>query len=382
MGTIRRRESGRYQARYRGPDGRERARTFRRKEDARAWIAAGESAKQRGDWIDPRAGALPFSEYAESWFNAKADVRPRTLINVRGRLDNYVLPRFGHRRLASIQPSEVREWVADLTRSALAAETVKAIYLTLAQVMRTAYIDRLIGRSPCMGIQLPKATPGEEPRFLSPTEVARLAETITPRYRAVIYTAAYAGLRAGEITALKRSRLDLARGTLDVTEAFSEVRGALVAGPTKTGKRRTLLIPQFLSELLAEHLHAYGSSDYVFTSARGGPVRHRNFSRRHFRPAVAAAGLPHELRFHDLRHTCAAILIATGANLQEVKTYLGHSSIRVTSDRYGHLFPTAAEAMRERLQQAFSAEHSEWRADGLRTVDRNGGPERGRQDGS
>jgi integrase len=319
--------------------------------------------------------------YADSWFGAKAELRPRSLINVRGRLDNYVLPRFGDRSLASIQPSEVREWVADLSRAELAAETVKAIYLTLAQVMRTAYIDRLIGRSPCVGVQLPKQSAGAETRFLTPAEVGRLANAIDPRYRALIYTAAYTGLRAGEITALKRTRLDMGRGTLDVVEAMSEVRGALVTGPTKTGKRRTLLIPRFLVQLVGQHLERYPSSDYVFTAAGGGPVRHRNFSARHFRPAVEAAELPGDLRFHDLRHTCAAILIATGANLQEVKTYLGHSSIRVTSDRYGHLFPTAAEAMRERLDKAFSGPEIERAADNLRTEESEKDPGTGGQDG-
>ena len=87
----------------------------------------------------------------EKWSNRKPN-RPRTMVNVRGRLENHVLPRFGPRRLASIQPSEVREWVADLSRAGLAPETVKAIYLTLGQIMKTAQIDRLIGRSPCVGV--------------------------------------------------------------------------------------------------------------------------------------------------------------------------------------------------------------------------------------
>ena len=88
---------------------------------------------------------------------------------------------------------------------------------------------------------------------------------------------------------------------------------------------------------------AYPSAEgYVFTAAEGGPVRHRNFYARHFKPAVRRAGLPSEVRFHDLRHTCAAWTIDRGHHMQEVKEHLGHSSIRVTSDRYGHLFPDAA----------------------------------------
>jgi integrase len=105
----------------------------------------------------------------------------------------------------------------------------------------------------------------------------------------LILTAAYTGLRAGELGALKVARLNLLRGTVDVVESLSEVRGQVTTGPTKTGARRSVALPRFLVRELEEHLAAYPSTGYVFTSAEGGPVRHRNFYRRHFKPAVAAA---------------------------------------------------------------------------------------------
>jgi hypothetical protein len=137
-----------------------------------------------------------------------------------------------------------------------------------------------------------------------------------------------------------------------VAESAGEVRGRRVVGPTKTGRVRTITLPAFLAQLLGEHIGNYPSPEgWVFTAAEGGPVRHRNFYARHYRPAVTRAGLPDDLRFHDLRHTCAAFLIAEGRHIEEVKDYLGHSSIRVTSDRYGRLFPKA----RVELAQAFDA---------------------------
>ena len=201
-----------------------------------------------------------------------------------------------------------------------------------------------------------------------------MADAITPRFRALILTAAYAGMRAGELTALKRRRVNLQAGSIDVVEAMGEVGGALVTGPTKTGKRRTLRIPPFLVDVLAQQMAEYQSLDYLFTATEGGPVRHRNFSARHFRPAVERARLSDELRFHDLRHTCAALLIAAGCHLQEVKTYLGHSSIRVTSDRYGHLFPKTAESIRDRLEETFRESRTDRAADFLRTPEANGKP--------
>jgi integrase len=110
-------------------------------------------------------------------------------------------------------------------------------------------------------------------------------------------------------------------------------------GPTKTRTRRTVTLPAFLVEMIGEHIARYPSqSGHVFTSPGGGPVRHRNYMARHFGAAVEASGLPTGLRFHDLRHTCAAILIAQGWNPKQVQERLGHASVKTSLDRYGHLF--------------------------------------------
>ena len=110
-------------------------------------------------------------------------------------------------------------------------------------------------------------------------------------------------------------------------------------GPTKTRTRRTVTLPAILVEMIGEHLARYPSeSGHVFTSPGGGPVRHRNYMARHFGAAVEASGLPAGLRFHDLRHTCAAILIAQGWNPKQIQARLGHASVKTSLDRYGHLF--------------------------------------------
>jgi integrase len=134
----------------------------------------------------------------------------------------------------------------------------------------------------------------------------------------------------------------------------------------KTGKRRTITVPRFLAELLAEHIDRYPSADgWLFTAAEGGPIHHHNMRRRHFKAAAVKVGLGaivkdeqgrkryEGVRFHDLRHTCAALLIKAGRHLEEVKQYLGHSSIRVTSDRYAHLFPEARAAMADALDALY-----------------------------
>lgn len=347
MASITKTEAGRWRVRFRAPDGGSRTRTFDRKLDAERFRAEVEHAQHVGMFVDPALGRRTFGDYSTSWLATKADLRPRTKINVEGRLRNHIEPVFGEVPLARIRPEHVRAFVASLTDDkGLAPATVKATYLVLAQVLATAEVDGLIGRTPCIGIRLPRDTGGDEPVFLTPDQIATLAEAITPRFRTLVLAAAYTGLRAGELAALRLERVNFLRGRLTVVEAMSEVRGRLITGPTKTGATREVPAPRFIVDELAEHVARYPSADgYVFTMAEGGPVRHRNLYRRHFRPAVATAELPDRLRFHDLRHTAAALMIDRGATPKQVQAILGHSTIRVTFDRYGHLFEGHADEL-------------------------------------
>ena len=124
--------------------------------------------------------------------------------------------------------------------------------------------------------------------FLSASEVQALAEAITPHFRTLIYVAAYTGLRAGELGALRRRDVDLLHGSLTVERALKDVSGQLIFGPTKTGKVRRVGMPKFLIDMLSGHLTALdgGPDSLVFRSPDGGPLRHGNFYRRHFRPTV------------------------------------------------------------------------------------------------
>jgi integrase len=194
----------------------------------------------------------------------------------------------------------------------------------------------------------------EEMRFLTPAEVAALAGAIDRRYRALVLVGAYGGLRIGELAGLRRARVDLLRGTVSVAEIVVEVGGVLHVGPPKTrASRRTVGLPRFVVEELAAHLGRPGDLEtLMFTAPQGGPLRLPAFRCRVWRPAVIAAGLD-GLRIHDLRHTAVALWIAAGANLKEVSARAGHSSVSFTLDRYGHLYPEADTALRDRLDALY-----------------------------
>jgi integrase len=217
----------------------------------------------------------------------------------------------------------------------------------------------LVKVNPCTNVDLPRSS-REEMLFLTAEEVRALAEAIDPWYRVLVYTAAYTGLRAGELLALRWSDVDLLRGVLHVRRALKDVNGNLEFGPTKSHNTRTVSLPRFLRDMLEEHLASRPGGtpeELVFPSRTGKPLRHNLFYRRHFKPAARAV-LPaakHGLRFHDLRHTCASLSIAAGAHPKLISARLGHSSITITLDRYGHLFPSVEEALAEQLDAAFAA---------------------------
>jgi integrase len=352
MASIKKRPDGRWRARYRDEANREHARHFRTQREGQEWLDSVTTSIGTGTYVDPSAGKVRFEEYAKEWLTTKAGVSERTRINVVGRLENYAKPFFGSMPVASVRPMHARAFVADLAGRGLAPSTVKATVLTTGQVFSQAVLDGLIPRSPFFRVDLPPERHREEMHFLDANQVNGLTAAVEDRYTAAVYVAAYGGLRAGELWALRVERVNVLGRTIDIVESLSEVRGELLVGPTKTGKRRTITVPRFLADMLGKQIGRY-SDGFVFTAAMGGAVRHRNFMRRHFKPAVDAAKLPTGLRFHDLRHTCAALLIANGRHLEEVKDYLGHSSIRVTSDRYGHLFPKARAEMADALEATF-----------------------------
>jgi integrase len=194
--------------------------------------------------------------------------------------------------------------------------------------------------------------------FFTAEQVEALASSIDARHATLVRLAAYTGLRAGEICALRVGRVDLESGRITVAQSVTEVPGhGLYFSEPKTYERRSVTLPAFLVDELAKHLvtRPDDPAALVFTSPEGSTLNHKNFYRRHFKPALNAAGLPAITRFHDLRHTCAALCIALGAHPKAIQERLGHSSITVTLDRYGHLFPELDESLTTRLDALYRA---------------------------
>ena len=343
-------------ARYRAPDGGERSRSFERRTDAERWLTSEESSKLTGAWVDPTLGRMTFGEWVERWNATTVDLRPTTRALNLGVVRNYLLPRFDRWPLSKITTADVRAMVAEETAAGkLSTSAVRRHAIILGSILGAAVTDGRIARNPVRGVKLP-AEESRTMRFLEPEELATLAEAHPPFYRPMVLTAGYVGLRWGELVGLALDRVDLLRRTIRVERQLVEVGGAVTFGPPKTkAGTRTVTIPVSLGEILAGHFAspAVQASGLAFPDPKSAPLRRSNF-RRVWTKACTAADLE-RLVFHELRHTAAALAIAQGAHPLAIKERLGHSSITVTMDRYGGLFPRLEEAIGEGLDAVLRA---------------------------
>jgi integrase len=264
-----------------------------------------------------------------------------------------VIPGMGAASIGAIAQLDVQAWVNELAAKDLSASTVRQSYQLFERVMSAAVLGGLIPASPCQAIHLPRAE-RREMHFLSADQVRALSGA-SGEFSTLVYSAAYTGLRWGELVGLKIGRLHMLRGEIEVAEQLTEVAGHLSFKAPKAKSSRIIGMPSFLVEMLARHLEGRTADPgaLVFVGRDGAALRRSNFGKRYWKPAVARVGLPSTLRFHDLRHTCVAFLIDVGMQQYDVMRHLGHASIRTTIDVYGHKFPNRDGALRAGLNETY-----------------------------
>ncbi|MEI5672622.1 MULTISPECIES: tyrosine-type recombinase/integrase [unclassified Nocardioides] len=374
MANVTKRAPGKWLGRYRGPDGKERSKTFPTKGEASAWAQQQELRTRSGEWTNPTRGRVPLDVFAVQWFEG-LNVKPKTAHGYRSLYDTHVKPRWGEVRLDRIGYADVKTWVANLktaprtapakgvskTRRAmsqpLSPARKKQAYQVLSMILDLAVEDGRLPRNPAKSASgstrgmVPKAPKNTAHRYLSHENVHAIAEHIDTDSRALLFVLAYAGPRWGEATALQVQDVDLLRSRLYVRRAFSEVGGELSVSTTKTHATRTLPLPTFLRAELEALMVGKTTTDLIFSAPQGGPWRNSNFRARRFDPAVKATGLP-GLKLHELRHTAASLAVQAGANVKAVQRMLGHSTATMTLDVYADLFDSDLEGVAARLDEA------------------------------
>jgi integrase len=346
FGNTRRRSSGRWQARYPGPDGlmRNAPHTFASKRDAEQWLTVTEAAMLRGDWTDPLLGKITLQEYGARWIKErKLSIRTREEHERTFRL--HIVPFLGAKPVGEMSTELVRWWRAALLSEGRTEIRVAKAYKLLRSIMYTAVDDGRAKRNPCRIKGADQEHSPERP-IATVVEVFALADVMTPRFRVFVLAAAFTGLRWGELIALRRRDIDLDKPAVRVPRKLAQLNsGAIVEGPTKSAAGvRTVALPDLILADLRSHLDEHvqaGPDALVFVGEKGAVLKRGNWRRSvKWAESVKKAGLPEGFRFHDLRHTGNHLAAAAGASTRELMHRMGHGSTRAaliyqhaTSDR-------------------------------------------------
>ncbi|PPH43462.1 site-specific integrase [Rathayibacter sp. AY1C9] len=360
MASIQKRPNGAWRARYRDGEGKEHSRHFRYKdnpkapaESARHWLDSVTASVVRGDYLDPETARMTVGEWCDRWLAGYATKRPSTVRQARTHL-KHIRAAFGSRPLASVRPSEVKTWTAQLKEQGLADSTVYALHARLSHLFSDAVHDGLVPRSPVSRRTSPGA--GKQRPYVATTEqIWALYDAMPEGMKPVILLGAFAGLRVAEIAALRTVDVDFMRGIITPAIQYP-------AEPLKTEMSRTPIpIPTELALELNRVPAKWGSSTLV-VGAYGRPVAPYTIETQFRAARETIDGLPEGFRIHDCRHYFASLLIASGLDVKVVQARLRHSSAKTTLDTYGHMWPDKDESARAAVAQVLAA-----RADSLRT---------------
>jgi integrase len=348
-GFVEKRGPSRWRARYRGPDRRERSKTFARRVDAERWLAGISVAITRREWTDPARARLSVGEWSQQWLTSRGpSLKATTRESYRSLLSTCILPTWGRVPLSAVTHADVADWIAQLSTVVGASRCRKAATL-LSGIIAGAVRDQRIPRNPCEGVRLPRLPPHEQ-RFLTLSQLQLLADR-AGEYRTMVLVLGLCGLRFGECAALRVLDFEPLRRRLRVRRSVSDVNGRLVYSTTKTHEERDVPVPRFLADLLVDEVAGRKLEELIFTSPGGKPLRLGNWRRRVWDPALQASGLEF-LTPHDLRHTAASLAIASGASVKHVQRMRGHKDAAMTLNVYASLFEDDLDAVSDRLDDA------------------------------
>ncbi len=315
-------------------------------------LAKALSDRENGLVFDARR--LTVGEYLGHWLedSVRDTVRQRTWERYEQLVRVHIKPALGRIKLKALTPAHVRGLYREKLDDGLASRTVQYIHVTLHKALKDAVADGLIPRNVTDAVRAPRAK-GKEINALAPDQARAFLEAageVGDRFEALYVLAITAGLREGELLGLKWEDLDLDAGTLSVRRTLSEARSGRFFEAPKNGKGRSIRLTKQAVEALRSHRKRQNEErlrlgtlwedhGLVFPAQVGTPMNAKNLTVRSFKPLLERAGLPRTVRVHDLRHTCATLLLGKGVHPKIVQELLGHATIAITLDTYSHVLP-------------------------------------------
>ena len=322
--------------------GKKMRRTFRNYDEARAWRHDAASALRKGTLRVPTRTTL--REAGDAWLEGarsgvirtrSGDVyKPSTIRGYEAALTQRIYPELGAHRLSEIQRRDLQRLADEMLADRRDPSTIRNVIMPLRVIFRRALEDGVVAVNHCEKLRLP-AVRASRDRIASAYEAQRLLATLLERDRALWATAMYAGLRRGELMALRVEDVDLAAGVIRVERSYDPKEREFVETKSKAG-RRTVPIPAVLRDYLVEHRMRQGRAEGLFFGGNS-PFDDSSLAAR-AATAWRRAGLT-AITLHECRHTFASLMIGAGVNAKARSAYMGHSSVTITYDRYGHLMP-------------------------------------------
>ncbi len=300
-----------------------------------------------------------FSKLADKWLESKKpNIRHSTYDQYNGHVDNHLKPYFGNTKITRINYDSVENFVNHCYEKEVTIPTLRKILINLGAIMTYACRKRYIDYNPIRDIEKPKGRSEhkeDELNILTPAQCKTLFDN-TPelKYRTLFMTAVLTGMREGELFGLKWSDINWFSRQIHVNRTFNHCR--FYEPKSKSSRRKIDLAPQLVTQLKEWKLACPKSElDLVFPNEEGKPLSPINMVKRRFEPALREAKID-RVRFHDLRHTYASIQIDLGGNPKYIQNQMGHASINVTFDIYGHLIKTENKEAANRLGNAIFEE--------------------------
>lgn len=343
-----------YAVRYRKPDNKQTwKRGFRTKRDATAWANGVEVKKLTGEYVAPSLGKVKVGELGPSWLvRQKGHMKPSGFRSYESAWRVHVKPRWAAVTIADIRYSDVQAWVAELSGKR-GAVIVHTAYSVLARVLDDAVRDRLLVSNPARGVKLPRRARRQNV-YLSVDQLHRLANE-SGRYRSLVLLLGVGGLRWGEAAALRVSDIDFLRRRIHLHRNAVTVGKQTYLGTLKSGKNRTVALPTFVVDALAQTAEGKGRDELLWPSRSGGHLAPPSATDSWLSGAVsrcqkADKSFP-RVTAHALRHTAASLAISAGANPKVVQRMLGHASAAMTLDVYADLFDSDLDTVADRLEK-------------------------------
>jgi len=342
-----------------------------KKSDARKVQAEILTELNKGHFIDKNS--IAFSEYMLKWLEdyAKINCETTTYEGYRIIIESHIVPYFKDLKLQELRPAHIQQYYDYLVREGrkdgkggLSASTIKRHHANIRKALDRAVMLQLIPNNPALSVELPKVTKFKGKAY----NIEQLKQLIEVSKGGPIHTAIMLasglGLRRGEVCGLKWSHIDFEKGIVKIENTRTANGGVEVEKSTKTEKsNRTLSLPNYLKEYLKDLYKrqqkmkllcgkGYNNSDYVCCWDDGTPVRPDYISKK-FKEIIDKNSLP-PIRFHDLRHTNATLLLEQNVNIKWLSDWLGHSTIRTTADIYAHVTDKVLDEVANKMDEVFS----------------------------